>query len=178
MSEKESFDMNRELEELGISTSTPKPDSDMGDSQTNKLAPEEIGRVAITDQLFISTTEHKLEVYIPEERRNTVDVGGYVVIPLGYRDEKIFGYIKKLSYIKRDAIDDMSEVHVLISADNVGEDEYIELAQVDPLSIITSAGKPVEVRSIPKPNTIVREVMTRDDVILGLDLREGGLFMG
>jgi len=180
MTTPESSDFDERIEELKPikSTSTPETSDSSADSGSRRLAPEEIGRVAITDQLYISTTESKLEVYIPEERRDSVDVGGYVVIPLGYREEKIFGYIKKLSYVKRDEIDDMSEVHVLISADNVGEDEYIELAQVDPLSMITSAGKPVEVRSIPKPNTIVREVMTRDEVMIGLDLPEDGLFLG
>ena len=184
MKSEEQTELEKDLEELGIgasnasTSSTSSSAAHSAEGEVNQLAEHEIGRVAITDQLFISTTESKLEVYIPEERRNEVDVGGYVVIPLGYRDEKIFGYIKKLSYIKRDAIDDMSEVHVLISADNVGEDEYIELAQVDPLSMITASLKPVEVRSIPKPNTIVREVMSRDEVIIGLDLPEDGLFLG
>jgi hypothetical protein len=186
MNEKENFDIEKEMENLGITTksaettpaastsSAPAPNSD----KLNELTPEQIGRVAISDELYISTTESKIEVYIPQEKRQEIDVGQYVVIPIEYRDEKLFGYIKKLSYQKRDALDDMSEVHVLISADDVGEEEYIELAQIDPLSMITSAAKPIEVRTIPKPNTVVRHVATKEEVMIGLDLPEDGLFMG
>lgn len=134
--------------------------------------------MAISEELFISTTEHCIEVYIPEEKRNEVAVGQYVVIPLGYREEKLFAYIKKLSYRKRDAIDDMSEVHALVSADEVGEGEYIQLVELEPISMITAEGQATEVRYLPKPNSIVRQVASKDEVVLGLDLPEDGLFLG
>ncbi len=168
MTKSEEFDLERALQQLRISSQP----------EVKPLKPEEIGRVAISEELFISTTEHCVEVYIPEEKRNDIAVGQYVVIPLGYRDEKFFAYIKKLSYRKRDALDDMSEVHVLISADEVGEGEYIQLAQLEPLSMISPTGRATEVRYLPKPNAIVRRVTSKEEVVLGLDLPEDGLFLG
>ena len=162
MATQNDFDLEKTLKELGNSGKSEKPVTQDSAVGRKELAPEEIGRVAISEELFISTTENNIEVYIPSEKRNEAVVGQYVVIPLGYRTEKIFAYIKKLSYSKRDAIDDMSEVHIYISADDVGEGEYIELAQVEPLSMITLDGKPVEVRLIPKPNSLVRQVTSID----------------
>ena len=179
MAEFEELDIDEELRRLGISGGTTAEPQPKGESSgPRKLRPEELGRVAISDELFISTTEHRIEIYIPEEKRNDIAVGQYVVIPLEYRDEKLFAYIEKLAYRKRDAIDDMSEVHVLLSADAVGEDEYIELAQIEPLSLITPDGKSVEVRYIPKPNSLVRRASEVLEVMLGLDLPEDGLFLG
>ncbi len=174
----ENFDSDKILQEFGISGGSGKSATSADGSAPGHLAPGEIGRVAIDEELFISTTESKIEVYIPDEQRNAAVVGQYVVIPLGYRNEKLFGYIKKLAYKKRDAIDDMSEVHVYLSAEKVGEGEYIELAQVEPISLITPDFKTVEVRLIPKPNALVREVTSIDEVKIGLDLPEDGLFLG
>ena len=143
-----------------------------------ELAPEEIGRVAIHDELFVSTTEHRIDVYVPNERRDEVSVGQYVVIPLDYRDELIFGFIEKLAYRKRDELDDMSEVHVLIGADDVGEADYIQLARVAPITQIRANRTPSEVRHVPKPNALVRQVTERDEVLIGLDIPDNGLFMG
>jgi hypothetical protein len=178
MAAQNEFDLEQSLKELGISGKSTKPNTPDSNSGRKELAPEEIGRVAISEELFISTTENNIEVYIPNEKRNEAVVGQYVVIPLGYRDEKLFAYIKKLCYRKRDAIDDMSEVHIYISADDVGEGEYIELAQVEPLSMITLDRKTVEVRLIPKPNSLVRQVTSIDEVKIGLDLPDDGLFLG
>ncbi len=184
------FDLDKKLERLGVPVGSGskglKAEAEPIDAGTGasaedkdyKLGPDEIGRVAIREELFISTDEHCIEVYIPEEKRDEVAVGQYVVIPLGYREEKLFAFIKKLSYRKRDALDDMSEVHVLVSADQVGEDEYIELAQLEPLSMITPDGRTLEVRYIPKPNSLVRRVQSKQEVILGLDLPQDGLFLG
>ena len=179
MTEKEEFDLERELEKIRRSTERSGiPTVENVPTGLRPLKPEEIGRVAISEELFISTTENCIEVYVPEERRNDVAMGQYVVIPLSHRDEKLFAYIKKLSYRKRDAIDDMSEVHVLLSAESVGEDEYIQLAELEPISMISSEGLPVEVRHLPKPNALVRRVASRDEVVLGLDLPDDGLFLG
>lgn len=182
MAETEEFDLERELEELGMSTEQAADEAQAPASAPPRgprpLGPQEIGRVAITDELFISTTEHRIEVYIPNERRDAVAVGQYVVIPLGYRDEKLFGFIEKLAYRKRDALDDMSEVHVILSADAVGEEEYIELGRLDPITLIRADGTPSEVRYIPKPNALVRQVSSKEEVIVGLDLPDDGLFLG
>jgi len=178
MADFEELDLEEELKRLGISSEAASAEQPGEEAAAKKLGPDEIGRVAISEELSISTTEHHIEVYIPEEKRNEAAVGQYVVIPLGYREEKLFGYIKKLSYRKRDAIDDMSEVHVLLSADSVGEDEYIELAELEPISLIGADGKATEVRYIPKPNALVRRVTGKEEVTLGLDLPEEGLFLG
>ncbi len=156
-------------EELTRSSALPTP---------TELAPEEIGRVAIPDRLFISQGEQQIELYLPEVRRDEIALGEYVVIPLGYRPEKLFGRIKRIAYRKRDAIDDLSEVHALVSAASVGEDEYVALAQVEPISLISSSGQPTEVRYIPKPNTLVRRVISEEEVKIGLDLPPDGLFLG
>ena len=192
MADPTEWEIDEKLKELGIvedAPASPSPPPAAGaeaeaeprtaqPGDRPQLDPDEIGTVAIREELYISTDEHRIEVYIPEERRNEVAVGQYVVIPLGYREELLFAYIEKLSYLKRDAVDDMSEVHVLLGADRVGEDEYIELAALEPLSLITPGGKPVEVRYIPKPNSRVRRVQNKDEVITGLDLPEKGLFLG
>jgi hypothetical protein len=192
MPEFDELDLDEKLERLGIPVGQKNPMQARENPQASlettrageaspepyKLGPDEIGRVAIREELFISTEDHCIEVYIPEEKRDEVAVGQYVVIPLGYREDKLFAYVKKLSYRKRDAIDDMSEVHVLLGAEVVGEDEYIELAQLEPLSMITPDGKTLEVRYIPKPNSLVRRVQSKQEVILGLDLPQDGLFLG
>ncbi|MBI3661329.1 ATP-binding protein [Candidatus Acetothermia bacterium] len=143
------------------------------------LAPEEIGHVAISDELYVSTTEHCIEVYIPEEKRNEVAVSEYVVIPLKYQPYKIFARLKKLSYRKRDAIDDMSEIHARLNLEQVSEDEYIEIAELEPISMVgTQDARPAEVRYLPKPNTIVRRVVDADEIKTGLDIPQSGLFLG
>jgi hypothetical protein len=97
-------------------------------------APDEIGRICIAEELSIATEEKKthIEVYLPEEKRNELALGDYVVIPLGYKDYKIFASVEQLCYRKRDALDDMSEVHVFVGADRLGEDDYIETAILNP----------------------------------------------
>ncbi|MGQ9601702.1 MAG: ATP-binding protein [Candidatus Bipolaricaulia bacterium] len=142
-----------------------------------ELGEDELGRIAISSELSLSLTEAKIEMYVPESRRDRVAVGEYVVIPCDYAGGKIFARIKRLSYRKRDALDDMSEVHLLVGAERVGEEEYIELAELEPLSMIVQ-GKALEVRHIPKPNTLVRRVASEDEVKVGLDLPEDGLFLG
>ncbi len=147
-------------------------------AQKRELGEEELGRIVISEELSLGFTEHKIEMYVPESRRDQVAVGEYVVIPCDYAGGRIFARIKRLSYRKRDELDDMSEVHTLINAEHVGEEEYIELAELEPISMITRSGKAVEVRHIPKPNTLVRRVASLDEVKLGLDLPEDGLFLG
>ncbi|HIC96443.1 TPA: ATP-binding protein [Candidatus Bipolaricaulota bacterium] len=142
-----------------------------------ELEEDELGRIAISSELSLGLTDHKIEMYVPEERRDRVAVGEYVVIPCDYAGGKIFARIKRLSYRKRDALDDMSEVHLLVGAERVGEEEYIELAELEPISMIVR-GRALEVRHIPKPNTIVRRVESEDEVKVGLDLPEDGLFLG
>jgi len=166
------------LKRASLAGSAPASSPETAPSAAPELELEEIGRVAIPDKLFISPGEHCIEIYIPEARRNAVALGEYVVIPLGYRPEKLFGRMEKIAYRKRDAIDDLSEVHALISASSVGEDEYVALARIEPISLISAAGQPTEVRYIPKPNTLVRRVTSEDEVKIGLDLPPDGLFLG
>lgn len=142
-----------------------------------ELRDDELGRIAISEELSLSLTEARIEMYVPEDRRDRVAVGEYVIIPCDYAGGKIFARIKRLAYRKRDALDDMSEVHLLLNAPRVGEEEYIELAELEPLSMI-SRGKALEVRHIPKPNSLVRRVASEDEVKVGLDLPDDGLFLG
>ncbi len=145
---------------------------------TRPLEADEIGRICIAEALSIATDDTHIEVYLPEEKRNEIALGDYVVIPLGYKDYKIFASVEQLCYRKRDALDDMSEVHVLVSAERLGEDDYIETAVLNPISMIGPERQALEVRYIPKPNTIVRKVTGEDEVKIGLDIPDGGLFLG
>lgn len=147
---------------------------------TRPLGEDEIGRICISEELSIATDDKSthIEVYLPEEKRNEIALGDYVVIPLGYKDYKIFASVEQLCYRKRDALDDMSEVHVLVSAERLGEDDYIETAVLNPISMIGSERQALEVRYIPKPNTIVRKVTGEDEVKIGLDIPDEGLFLG
>ena len=79
---------------------------------------------------------------------NQVAVGDYVVIPLGYRNEKIFGVIEKIQYSKRSSLDDTSEVHALVEADRIDEKEYIQTALVEPLSNPSRKSSPASTRPI------------------------------
>jgi len=151
------------------------------------LSEDEIGRVAIPKELFLSRNESHIEIYIPvmsgdarpNEKRNQVAVGDYVVIPLGYRSEKLFGVIERLQYAKRSSLDDTCEVHALVEAPNVDEKEYIQTAVVEPLSMFKDGDlKAQEVRFIPKPNTVARRVASEEEVKLGLSLPDGGVFLG
>jgi uncharacterized protein len=169
-----------ELErKLKIRPTTPPTPAELPSVPT--LGPDEIGRICIAEELSIATEDKKthIEVYIPEEKRNEIALGDYVVIPLGYKkDYKIFASVEQLCYRKRDALDDMSEVHVFIGADRLSEDDYIETAILNPISMIDPDGKALEVRYIPKPNTIVRKVTSEDEVKIGLDIPDDGLFVG
>lgn len=174
------FDLEREL---GLEIGEKERESSIPEVRIEspfkrELEEDEIGRIAISDELSVSMVDSKIELYVPENRRDRVAVGEYVVIPCEYVKQKIFANIEKLSYRKRDAIDDMSEVHILVNADEIGEDEYIEVATLNPISMISDLGRPAEVRHIPKPNTIVRRVTSEDEVKTGLDLPEDGLFLG
>jgi len=173
------FDLEREL---GLKTGKPErgspiPQVEFGEIAKRELGEDELGRIAISDELSLSLTDHKIEMYVPEGRRDHVAVGEYVVIPCDYAEGKIFARISRLSYKKRDELDDMSEVHHLVNAERVGEEEYIELAELEPISMI-SRGRALEVRHIPKPNAVVRRVASEDEVKVGLDLPEDGLFLG
>ena len=151
------------------------------------LDQDEIGRVAIPKELFLSRSESHIEIYIPlspgeadpGKKRNQVAVGDYVVIPLGYRNEKIFGVIERLQYAKRNALDDTSEVHALVEADKIDEKEYIQTALVEPISMFKDGDpKAQEVRFIPKPNTLARRAGSEQEVKLGLSLPDDGIFLG
>jgi len=106
-------------------------------------------------------------------------VGDYVVIPLGYRREKIFGVIEKLQYAKRSALDDTSEVHAWVEAKKIDSKEYTLTAQVEPLSMFAEGDpKAQEVRYIPKPNSLARRAANETEVRLGLNLPDDGVFLG
>jgi len=91
----------------------------------------------------------------------------------------IFGVIEELQYAKRSALDDTSEVHALIHASAVSESEYVETARVDPISMFKSGDpKAQEVRFIPKPNSIARQVGSEEEIKLGLSLPDDGVFLG
>ena len=138
-----------------------------------------LGRIAIPgEEIFLSSTDSNLQMYIPEDLRDAVTIGQYVVVPLDYSDYNIFGKIERLSYSKRDELDDLSEVHSLIHARRVGEEEYVEVAKIDPISMIGNKGESEEVRLIPKPNAIVRQVQSEGEVRSGLDIPDKGLFLG
>jgi len=163
------------------------PQKDVTPTPIAGLSEDEIGRVAIPKELFLSRDESHIEIYIPvmsgsahpNEKRNQVAVGDYVVIPLGYRSEKLFGVIERLQYAKRSALDDTSEVHALVEAPNVDEKEYIQTAVVEPLSMFKDGDlKAHEVRFIPKPNTVARRVASEEEVKLGLSLPDEGVFLG
>jgi hypothetical protein len=154
---------------------------------TPSMDEHEIGRVAIPRELFLSRSESHIEIYVPlvpgeddpNSRRNQVAVGDYVVIPLGYRNEKIFGVIEKIQYTKRSSLDDTSEVHALVEADRIDEKEYIQTALVEPLSMFADNDpKAQEVRFIPKPNSIARRAASEEEVKLGLNLPDDGIFLG
>lgn len=157
------------------------------DVPTPSLDDTEIGRVAIPNELSLSRTESHIEIYIPlvpgeddpNEKRNQVAVGDYVVIPLGYRNEKIFGVIEELRYAKRNALDDTSEVHALVEAEKIDEKEYVQTALIDPISMFKDGDpKAQEVRYIPKPNSIARSVASEEEVKLGLSIPDDGIFLG
>ncbi|MFQ6118025.1 MAG: hypothetical protein ACE5LQ_07130, partial [Candidatus Bipolaricaulia bacterium] len=132
------FDLERELS-LKIQGSEGRghlPKVEFGGVSRRELGEDELGRIAISDELSLSLTDHKIEMYVPESRRDRVSVGEYVVVPCDYAGGKIFARISRLSYRKRDELDDMSEVHILVNAERVGEEEYIELAELEPISMI------------------------------------------
>lgn len=180
-------DIAADLDDAGAIDGVGHIRLDALDVNRPSLAENEIGRVAIPRDLYLSRTESHIEIYIPlvpgdgdpNQKRNQIAVGDYVVIPLGYRSEKVFGVVERLQYTKRNALDDTNEVHALVEAQKIDEKEYVQTALIDPISMFKDNDpKAQEVRYIPKPNTVARQVASEQEVKLGLSLPDDGVFLG
>lgn len=141
------------------------------------------------EPLEITPSGATITGYITSLRRRDIRLGTYVVVPYG-EGEKLFARIEKLQYRQEFAVDDATELHsqrmLKSSSNSTNEADYKFLAFIDPLCILykkDSVGHegPLSRRMadrIPRPNTPLLPVRDRQEVQVGLNIPEEGIFLG
>ncbi|MDD3042826.1 MAG: ATP-binding protein, partial [Methanosarcinaceae archaeon] len=145
------------------------------------------------EPLEITPSGATITGYISSSRRRDIRLGTYVVVPYG-EGEKLFARIEKLQYRQEFVVDDATELHsqrmLKSSSNSTNEADYKFLAFLDPLCILYKKDRaggaegergPLSRRMadrIPRPNTPLLPVLDRQEVQVGLNIPEEGIFLG
>lgn len=143
-----------------------------------------IGTIAVSEGLAIGEDEDDTHIraYVTTGNRGDVRLGGYLIAP--YPDgELLFCRVIALEYAQEFEADDATEIHARRSMRGEGfeERDYKYIAGLEPKAILHDEAGELSRRMpdrVPKPETVVREVVDRHEIKTGLDIPHEGAFVG
>jgi len=129
------------------------------------------GHVVASEEIHVTRSDYKVNAFVKTNCRDNVRVGDYVQIPYPVADptdqaDELFAVVDGLRYEPYTELDDKSDTHNRIaSAHTLDETEFVLVAELEPIAIISSTDTGLErsvVNKIPKPNTPVALSSTRN----------------
>jgi DNA helicase HerA-like ATPase len=145
----------------------------------------ELGHVVASEEIHVTRSDYKVNVFIRTDQRDTVHVGDYVQVPYpadGEEADELFAIVDGLRYEPYTELDDKSDTHNRIAAaHNLDEAEFVLVAELEPITIISQTDSSLErgiVNKIPKPNTPVNLSSDQDYLRTGLNIPQDGVFAG
>jgi len=148
---------------------------------------DELGHVVASEEIHVTRSDYKVNAFVKTNCRDNVRVGDYVQIPYPVSDpteqaDELFAVVDGLRYEPYTELDDKSDTHNRIaSAHTLDETEFVLLAELEPIAIISSTDTGLErsvVNKIPKPNTPVALSLDEEYLRTGLNIPQDGVFAG
>jgi DNA helicase HerA-like ATPase len=147
----------------------------------------ELGHVVASEEIHVTRSDYKVNAFVKTNCRDNVRVGDYVQIPYPVADpteqaDELFAVVDGLRYEPYTELDDKSDTHNRIaSAHTLDETEFVLIAELEPIAIISSTDTGLErsvVNKIPKPNTPVALSLDEEYLRTGLNIPQDGVFAG
>jgi DNA helicase HerA-like ATPase len=147
----------------------------------------ELGHVVASEEIHVTRSDYKVNAFVKTNCRDDVRVGDYVQIPYPVADpteqaDELFAVVDGLRYEPYTELDDKSDTHNRIaSAHTLDETEFVLVAELEPIAIISSTDTGLErsvVNKIPKPNTPVALSLDEEYLRTGLNIPQDGVFAG
>ena len=147
----------------------------------------ELGHVVASEEIHVTRSDYKVNAFVKTNCRDNVRVGDYVQIPYPVSDpteqaDELFAVVDGLRYEPYTELDDKSDTHNRIaSAHTLDETEFVLVAELEPIAIISSTDTGLErsvVNKIPKPNTPVALSLDEEYLRTGLNIPQDGVFAG
>ncbi len=147
----------------------------------------ELGHVVASEEIHVTRSDYKVNAFVKTNCRDNVRVGDYVQIPYPVSDpteqaDELFAVVDGLRYEPYTELDDKSDTHNRIaSAHTLDETEFVLIAELEPIAIISSTDTGLErsvVNKIPKPNTPVALSLDEEYLRSGLNIPQDGVFAG
>jgi hypothetical protein len=147
----------------------------------------ELGHVVASEEIHVTRSDYKVNAFVKTNCRDNVRVGDYVQIPYPVADptdqaDELFAVVDGLRYEPYTELDDKSDTHNRIaSAHTLDETEFVLVAELEPIAIISSTDTGLErsvVNKIPKPNTPVALSLDEEYLRTGLNIPQDGVFAG
>jgi len=148
---------------------------------------DELGHVVASEEIHVTRSDYKVNAFVKTNCRDNVRVGDYVQIPYPVSDpteqaDELFAVVDGLRYEPYTELDDKSDTHNRIaSAHTLDETEFVLIAELEPIAIISSTDTGLErsvVNKIPKPNTPVALSLDEEYLHTGLNIPQDGVFAG
>lgn len=148
---------------------------------------DELGHVVASEEIHVTRSDYKVNAFVKTNCRDNVRVGDYVQIPYPVSDpteqaDELFAVVDGLRYEPYTELDDKSDTHNRIaSAHTLDETEFVLIAELEPIAIISSTDTGLErsvVNKIPKPNTPVALSLDEEYLRTGLNIPQDGVFAG
>ena len=166
--------------------STAVPETSVPNSLTD-ADEDEFGHVVASEEIHVTRNDYKINTFVKTDSRNNVQVGDYVQIPYPESTptepaDELFAIVNGLRYEPYTELDDKSDTHNRIaSAHALDETEFVLIAELEPIAIISSTDDGLErniVNKIPKPNTPVSLSLDEAYLRTGLNIPHDGVFAG
>lgn len=147
----------------------------------------ELGHVVASEEIHVTRSDYKVNAFVKTDCRDDIHVGDYVQIPYPESDpteqpDELFAVVDGLRYEPYTELDDKSDTHNRIAAaHSLDETEFVLVAELEPIAIISSTGDGLErsiVNKIPKPNTPVAVSLDEEYLRTGLNIPHDGVFAG
>ena len=147
----------------------------------------ELGHVVASEEIHVTRSDYKVNAFVKTNCRDNVRVGDYVQITYPVSDpteqaDELFAVVDGLRYEPYTELDDKSDTHNRIaSAHTLDETEFVLIAELEPIAIISSTDTGLErsvVNKIPKPNTPVALSLDEEYLRTGLNIPQDGVFAG
>ena len=165
---------------------TTVPETSVPNSLTD-ADEDELGHVVASEEIHVTRSDYKVNAFVKTNCRDNVRVGDYVQIPYPVSDpteqaDELFAVVDGLRYEPYTELDDKSDTHNRIaSAHTLDETEFVLIAELEPIAIISSTDTGLErsvVNKIPKPNTPVALSLDEEYLRTGLNIPQDGVFAG
>lgn len=151
-----------------------------------RLNEDEYGHIAVSRGVRIGGEDETVSVYVRTEKRDEIQIGDYVEVPIGSEGEEfhLFASVRSMNYdtesISVNDLDDLGNA----GSSGIDMERYPMIAELQPITIL----RPNEheenglerkaVSKVPHPFAPVSPVTTQNHIYRGLNLPSSGIPLG